>query len=186
MCDTNIHNDLINMEESMCPYCDQLLITESNNEAIPCCEDQYIVNNDNVNICLKCGSVHGYDDISEFIDFYDNIYKIRRKSVYHRKYHIENILNDLLVDQRVELTHNQRDRIYKVFDEIGTIIHLVNGNRKRMISTKFIMRKILDMMELSCNDMPISKSKRTLAFYDKYWAEIMTLIGDKIQSIIVS
>ena len=183
-CNTEIHDDLINMGESMCLYCDQILITESNNEAIPCCEDQYIVNNDNVNICLKCGSVHGYNNEPEFIDFYENVYKIRRKSVYIRKYHIENIMNDLLINQRVVLTHDQRDRIYKVFEEIGAILHEVNGNRKRMISTKFIMKKILEMMSLSYH-IPITKSKRTLAFYDKYWAKIMTLISDKIETIIV-
>ena len=184
MCDTNIHDDLINMGEAICPYCDQILITKSNNEAIQCCEDPYIVNNDNVNVCLKCGSVHGYTDESEFIDFYENVYKIRRKSVYIRKYHIETIMNDLLVNQRVELTHNQRDRIYKVFEEIGHILHQINGNRKRMISIKYIMKKILEMMSLLYN-IPITKSKRTLAFYDKYWTKIMALIGDKIESIIV-
>ena len=180
----NIHNDLINMGESVCPYCDQILITESNNEAIPCCEDQYIVNNGNVNICLKCGSVHSYNNEPEFIDFYENVYKIRRKSVYIRKYHIENIMNDLLINQRVELTHNQRDRIYKEFEEIGAILHEVNGNRKRMISTKYIMKKILEMMGLPYN-IPITKSKRTLSFYRQYWTKIMALIGDKIETIIV-
>ena len=182
ICNTEIHHELRIIEESICPFCEKLLI-EGDKVADLCCGDQYIEHVNGTNVCLKCGSVHGYDDISEFIDFYDNIYKIRRKSVYHRKYHIENILNSLLINQRVELTHNQRDRIYKVFHEIGTIIHLVNGNRKRMISTKFIMRKILEMMGLSY-DIPITKSKRTLSFYKQYWSNIMTLIGDKIQSII--
>ena len=183
MCDTNIHNDLINMGESVCPYCDQLLITESNNDAIPCCENQYIVNNDNVNICLKCGSVHGYNNEPEFIDFYENVYKIRRKSVYIRKYHIENTMNELLIKHKVELTHYHRYRIYKVFEEIGAILHEVNGNRKRMISTKYIMKKILDIMNLSYN-IPITKSKRTLNYSRQYWIRIMALIGDKILSIV--
>ena len=183
-CDPEIHDELKNIEESTCPFCNQLLVIESVNEAIPCCSKQDIENNDGIYVCLNCGSVHGYDNVNEYIDFYENIYKIHRKSVYHRKYHIENILNGLLVDQRVELNHNQRDRIYKVFVEIGTILNDVNGARKRMISTKFIMRNIFKMMGLPYNNIPITKSKKTLAFYDKYWANIMALIGDKIGTII--
>ena len=180
-CDSEMHDELRNIEESTCPFCDQLLI-EGDKEAIPCCSKQYIENNDGIYVCLNCGSVHSYDYANEFVNFYENMHKIRRKSVYHRKYHIENVLNSICY--KVELTHNQRDLIYKVFDEIGTIIHLVNKNRKRMISTKFIMRKILEMMGLKCDNIPVSRSRRTIAFYNKYWASIVSLIGNKMESII--
>ena len=147
MCDSNIHDELKNIKESICPFCEQLLV-EGDKAVDLCCNNQDIEHINGINVCLNCGLVHCYDNVNEYIDFYDNIYKIHRKSVYHRKYHIENILNDLLVDKRVELNYNQRDRIYKVFVEIGTILNVVNGVRKRMISTKFIMRKILEMMRL--------------------------------------
>ena len=32
--------------------------------------------------------------VFNFIDFYENMYKMKRKSVYHRKYHIENVINE--------------------------------------------------------------------------------------------
>ena len=185
MCDTTIHTELMNIDQSICLFCDQLLIKD-NEETIQCCIEQNIENVNSFNICINCGLVHSYNFDSEYIDFYDNMYKIHRKSIYQRKYHIENILNDLLIDQKVELSHNQRARVYKVFYEIGEILHKVNGNRKRMISTKFIMRKILDMMGLPCDEIPISRSKRTLIYNEKYFSTIMSLIGDKIQSIIVS
>ena len=60
----------------------------------------------------------------------------------------------------------------------------MNENRKRMISVSFIMRRIFKMMGLPCDNIPVSKSKKTLAFYEKYWNAIIGLIGDKIQSII--
>ena len=85
---------------------------------------------------------------SDYIDFYENLYKIRRKSIYIRKYHIENSLNNLLLDQGVELTYNQRDRIYKIFEQIGYILPQINENRRRIISIKYILKKILDMMNL--------------------------------------
>ena len=39
-------------------------------------------------------------------------------------------------------------------------------------------------MGLPYDHIPISKSKKTLSYYKKYWDTIMSLIGDKIQSII--
>ena len=183
MCDSNIHDELINLEQSTCPFCDQLLV-EGDKATMLCCSEQNIEHDNGMKVCVNCGSVYGYDNATEYIDYYENIYKIHRKSVYHRKYHIENILNGLLVDQRVELTHDQRDLIYKVFAEIGNILNDVNGSRKRMISTKFVIRNIFKMMGLAYEQIPITKSKKTIAFYDKYWAQIIALIGDKIKTII--
>ena len=40
------------------------------------------------------------------------------------------------------------------------------------------------MMGIPYKQIPISKSKKTLAFYDQYWKHIMSLIGYKIKSII--
>ena len=39
-------------------------------------------------------------------------------------------------------------------------------------------------MDLPFEDIPISKSKKTLVSYEKYWTSIMTLIGDDIKRII--
>ena len=183
-CDPEIHDELKNIEESTCPFCNQLLVTESAKEAIPCCSKQDIENNDGIHVCLNCGSVHSYDYANEYINFYENMHKIHRKSVYHRKYHIENVLNSICYMNKVELTHNERDRIYRVFVEIGEIIPSVNGVRKRMISVKFIMRKILEMMRLPYDKIQITISKKTLAFYDKYWSSIMTHISNRIETII--
>ena len=74
----------------------------------------------------------------------------------------------------------------KFFYEINSILPLVNKTRRRIISVNFILRRIFEMMGIPCKKIPISKSKKTLAFYDKYWDSIMYHIGDKIQSIIVS
>ena len=166
-CNYQIHDELKNIEESICPFCDQLLV-EGDKVTGSCCSKQDIENKTGINVCLNCGSVHGYDNVNEYIDFYENMYRIHQKSVYHRKYHIENVLNRICYRNRVELTHDQRDRIYKVFVEIGTILPLVNRTRKRMISVNFIMRRIFKMMGITYNKIPISKSKKTLAFYDKY------------------
>ena len=79
---------------------------------------------------------------------------------------------------------HQKCKIDAIFTEIGKIVNEVNGTRKRMISVNFIMRRIFKMMGIPYKQIPISKSKKTLAFYDQYWKHIMSLIGYKIKSII--
>ena len=53
-----------------------------------------------------------------------------------------------------------------------------------MISLNFILRQVLKMMGIPYNKIPISKSKKTLAFYQLYWTQIILLIGDRIKGII--
>ena len=104
--------------------------------------------------------------------------------MYHREYHINNKLLDIKQKYKIILTYQQQNKIDRVFTEIGKILNQVNGTRKRMISVNFILRKVLSMMGIPYKKIPISKSKKTLAFYDQYWVKIMTLIGDKIKTII--
>ena len=88
------------------------------------------------------------------------------------------------MDDKIKLTIYQRLAIYKIFDLIDTIIPKVNENRKRLISINYILKMLFKMMKLSYDNIPISKSKRTLAFNEKYWNSVMSLIGTGIHSII--
>ena len=131
-----------------------------------------------------CGTVQGYAVAKEYIDFYENRHKFKRKSYYHRKYHINNTILDIKQKYNIEISYHQKCKIDRVFIEIGRIIiNEANIKRKRMISINFILRQVLSMLKIPFEDIPISKSKKTLAFYDKYWANIMSLIGDKINNI---
>ena len=178
-CNTQIHDELKNMMEFKCPFCDQQLVKVDKVDEL-CCDEQELENIDGMNTCVNCGSVLGYVFVDKCIDIYENIYKIRKKSVYYRKYYIENVMNSI----SFELTHGQRERIYKVFVEIGTIIPLVNRNRKRMISIKYVIKQLFKMLGLPYNDINVTKSKKTLKYYKQYWEKIQSLVGDKIQSII--
>ena len=184
-CNEDIHNELKESGEISCPFCDQKL--EYSNEKPKkdlCCDDQYIINDDEMLACLSCGVVQGYNYVKEYVNFYENIHRFIRKSVYHREYHINNILLNIEEKYNIKISNCQKHKIDAIFVEIGKIIKNINGNRKRMISVNFIMRKIFKMMGIPYKNIPISKSKKTLAFYDQYWASIMSLIGDKIKSII--
>ena len=181
ICNNNIHNELIAINQDKCPFCEKLLI-HGNNELDKCCLDCKIEDINGIYTCISCGLVNGVVYKSAFFDFYENMYKIIRKSIYIRKYHIENLINNLLVNQGVELTHKQRTKIYKIFELIGFVTNQINENRKRIISVKYLLQRIFDMMDIKYN-IPITKSKRTLNFYNAYWEKIMTLVGDQIHSI---
>ena len=182
-CNSQIHDELKNIGESTCPFCDQLLV-EFNKVVEPCCSEQYIENINGINVCRNCGSVHGYDYVNDYIDFYENMHRIHRKSIYHRKYHIFNILNRICYGNRVELTHTQRDKIHKLFRVIGSVIPLVSKDRKRMISTKYIIRQLVKLLGLPHEIIDISKSHKTLVFYNRYWSNILALKYAEILRII--
>ena len=155
------------MEESTCPFCDQQLV-EVSKVVEPCCSEQDMETVNGMNICINCGLVDGYDFVNEYIDFYDNMYRIRHKSRYHRKYHIENVLYSISSKNNIHLTYHQRKQIHKVFVEIDSVLHKVNHKRKRMISIKFIIMQLFRMLGLPYKDIQVTKSKRKLKDYEKY------------------
>ena len=182
-CNSQIHDELKSMGECICPFCDQQLV-EVYKVVEPCCSGQDMKNVNGRNTCVNCGLVDGYVFAKEYIDIHENLYKIRRKSYYKRKYHIYNVLNGICYGNRMELTNDQRNRINKVFDAINSAIPHVNKNRKRMIGTKFIIKQIFMLLGIPSEFIKITKSKKTLEFYNRYWVKIQLLRFDKIISIL--
>ena len=68
--------------------------------------------------------------MKEYIDFHQNMHKMKRKSIYHRKYHINNKLLDVKQKYNIELTYQQQIKIKKIFSEIGKITNQINNGRK--------------------------------------------------------
>ena len=182
-CNSQIHDELKNMEELTCPFCDQPL-AEVDKADEPCCSEHDIENVNGMYVCINCGSVHGYEYVTEYFNFYDNIHKIRKKSVYHRKYYIENVLDSIFSENNIQLTYQQIEQIYKVFIEIDSVLHEVNDGRKRIISIKCVIKQLFKMLGLPYKDINVTKSKRTLTYYNQYWKKVQSLIGDRIQLII--
>ena len=189
-CEIGIHEAFIELKQSICPFCKQPLENEKKQGIIEeyylCCDNQEIVINNGYIVCKNCGVVQGYKKAKEFINFYENLYRIRRKSIYHRKYHLNNILMDIGTKYNITFSVEQKNKIMRIFSEIGKILSQINGERKRMISLNFILIQVLRMMGLPFDKIPISKSKNTLASYQQYWTQIILLIGDIIKGIIVS
>ena len=189
-CNMELHESLIESGDIICPFCNQNLgdpdekPRDRSAKYYLCCDCQDIINNDGMIVCRSCGIVQGYETAREYVDFYENRHKIKRKSVYHRKYHINNILMGISTKHDVTFSVEQKNKIMRIFSEIGKILPQINGERKRMISLNFILRQVSRMMGLPFNKIPISKTKRTLASYQQYWKQMNELIGDKMKEII--
>ena len=187
-CDMELHEGLIELGDVVCPFCKRTLEDEKPRDRSAkyyfCCDCQDIINDNGMIVCRSCGIVQGYKTAREYVDFYENRYRMRRKSVYHRKYHLNNILMDFSTKHNMTFSVEQKNKIMRIFSEIGDILPQINGERKRMISLNFILRQVSRMMSLPFDKIPISKSKRTLNSYQQYWTQIILLIGDRIKGII--
>ena len=187
-CDMELHKGLIELGDVVCPFCKRTLEDEKPRDRSVkyylCCVCQDIINDNGLIVCRSCGVVQGYKTAREYVNFYENRHRMRRKSVYHRKYHLNNILMDIGTKYNITFSVEQKSKIMRIFSEIGEILPQMNGERKRMISLNFILIQVLRMMGLPFDKIPISKSKKTLASYQQYWTQIILLIGDRIKGII--
>ena len=85
------------------------------------------------NVCVNFELVHGYNYDEEYVDYWQNWRKFRKKSVYDRKY---NLLNHLLRTEKenfINLTLNQMNKILNVFK----LLDKTKFNKKRLINMRF-------------------------------------------------
>ena len=183
MCDDDVHNVLIENYEQNCPFCDKLLFKNNIKFSYKCCETQLLEDINGINVCTNCGIVLNSIFKSNFIDFYENIFKISRKSIYFRKYHVKKIINNLLYEKYVQLSTQQIEKILKIFYLFNKIIKDINSNRTKIININYLLIKILNMMGIE-HKIIIKKSKKTICFYNEYWNKILNSIGEEINTIL--
>ena len=180
-CTNKIHNELLKMNELICPFCNKKMIEIDNIKVVDsCCGDQDIEIIDGMNTCINCGLIHGYEYVTEYFNFYGKMHLIRRKSIYNRKYHIDNVLDSISINNNIQLTHYQRKQIHKALIVIDSVSHKVENGRKRIISIRYIITQLFKMFGLPYKDINVTKSKRTLKYYEQYWEKVQSLLGDKI------
>ena len=96
---------------------------------------------DKLLVCKNCGQVHDYLTADEYVDFYENRHKMKRKSVYYRKYHILNVINDIAQKNNIQVGYYNREKILRIFRLIGQVTPEVNNfHRKRC---KFYYKTII-------------------------------------------
>ena len=105
------------------------------------------IKDNGMNVCKNFGVVDCYDLQAPYIDFNENKFKFKRKSLYIRKYHILNIINNIRQKNNIHIDNSDEEKTLKIFYLINKTLLQVNGNRKRMILVKFILTKIFTILQ---------------------------------------
>ena len=118
------------------------------------------------------------------MDFYENRYRIKRKSVYHRKYHILNVINDIAENNNIQVGYYNREEILRIFRLIGQVTPQVNNfRRKRLISVNYTI-KLFDILGVEYKIIPLTQSKNTLRYYENWWERVYSLIKADISCLV--
>ena len=84
----------------------------------------------------------------------------------------------------IQINHRQREAINSIFDLLDRVQPEINGNRKRMINIKFVLRILFQVMGLPYDEIKITKSKKALQFYKQCWKQAYGFIKNDIRKII--
>ena len=140
---------------------------------------------DNFLVCKNCGQVHDDLTADEFVDFYENRYRIKRKSVYNRKYHITNVMDNIAQINGIQLGHYKRENILTIFKLIDNVTPQVNNfERKRLISINFIIKQLFDILGIEYKNILLTRIKNTLKYYENWWERVYSLIKVDISCLV--
>ena len=134
-------------------------------------------------VCKNCGQVHDKYFPSEYIDFYENRHKIKRKSAYHRKYHIINVMNDIAQINSIQIGYYNRENILRIFELIDSVTQQ-DVDRKRLISVNFIIKQLFDILGEEYKIIPSLDQKNTLKYHKNWWEKVYSLIKADISRLI--
>ena len=165
--------------EDICPFYNEQL-TDIKSVETKCCDRTNITVAGFKIVYTNCGLMHGFKSANEFVDFYENRYRIRKKSVYHRKYHILGAMNDIVQKNNIQIGYYNREKIPRIFRLIDQISPEVNIGRKRMIPVNFILKQLFDILGMKYKFFPLTRSKKTLKYYSKWPGRVYALIKDDI------
>ena len=107
MCNKEVHELLIQKGQVNCIFCNKQIQDLGKPRQYFCCDFMRLIK-DGFTVCKNCGQVHGQYFSSEYIDFYENRHRIKRKSIYYRKYHIINTMNDIAQKNNLQIGHHNR------------------------------------------------------------------------------
>ena len=110
MCSEEIHQILIPEENAInCIFFCKQFQDPGKPGRYFCCRNMKLVKEGYL-VCINCGQVHYYLTADEYVDFYENRHKIRKRSVYHRKYHIINVMNDIAQQNNIQIGYYNREK----------------------------------------------------------------------------
>lgn len=127
-CNKSVHYALNEDFYIKCPFCyKQIQIYHS--KKYKCCLSMDVHHLNNSFVCLNCGSIHRYEVSVPYIYFYEKRHLIKRKSIYNRKYHLQNIIRRLTSD--IQISHNIQQKILDIFAAMDKVLPIVNNNSRK-------------------------------------------------------
>ena len=162
MCTEEIHQMLIQEKDAViCIFCCKQIQDPGKPKRYLCCSNMKLVK-DGYLVYINCGQVYDYLTADDYVDFYENRHKIRKKSVYHRKYHNINVMNDIAQKNNIQIGYYNRQNILRIFKLIDRVSPEVNNiGRKRLISVNFIIKQLFDILGIEYKFIPLTWSKTT-------------------------
>ena len=136
-CDKIIHAELVK-EEIICPFCFKQIYKNSFKTGYTCCENMDVINNYGEHVWKSCGIVQRMQIAPERIYFYASMHKIRKNSPYDRKHHVENTIQDIVMQSGKQLKNSDLREILALFKIIYT--YGKQEGRKPLISIKFLIK----------------------------------------------
>ena len=95
MCEQLTHDLLIEEYGVVnCIFCSKQIQDPGKPQRCVRCSNMKLIRDKHL-VCINCGQVHDEYFPPEYVNLYENRHKITRKSVYHRQYHIINVMNDI-------------------------------------------------------------------------------------------
>ena len=135
-----------------------------------CSNSEFFTIDSGYKICDECGTLNGHVlGLFDLKDF-DRLHS-RKKSIYHRKYHYEEKVNQ--ISRLINLNDEQKCELYDRLIKIDNyIMEILNKQyfRKRMININYLTKKLLE--EMGCEKYKLiylKISPQTLEIYEKWW-----------------
>ena len=167
-----------------CIFCNKQIQDPGKPKRYFCCKNMKLIK-DKLLVCKNCSQIHDYLTADEYIDFYENRHKMKRKSVCHRKYHILNVINDIAHNNNIHVGYYNREKILRIFRLFDQVIPQVNNFRgRRLISVNFIIKQLFDILRVEYKIISLTRSKNTLRYYENWWERVYSLIKADISCLV--
>ena len=180
MCNKEVHELLMHEGQVNCIFCNKQIQDPGKPRRYFCCDSMRLIK-DGFIVCKNCGQVHDEYFAPEYFDFYGNRHRIRKKSVYHRKYHIINVMNDIAQKNSIQIGYYNRENILRIFQLLDRVTPV---GRKQLISVNFIIKQLFDILGVKYQFIPLTRSKTTLKYYEDWWKRVYDLIKTDINWLI--
>ena len=88
--------------------------------------------------------------------------------IYLRKYHILNVIDNITRKNKMQISYNDREKLLRIFTLIDQGSSRVDCDRKSLVSIKYILKQLFDILGIKYKFIPLSKSKNTLNYYSQW------------------